>query len=636
MKTRFFSSVPVFSVFMALLFCCSCATSDITIRRRSSDSSGNLYVLHERTETGLSQYSVNILNGRLALPLFKQDTPGLLRMLEKEFAEGNNPEILQVMIDVSVSKGDQTSDPDLAVSYYLSGATYAYEYMGRFLCDSSRSEVCCTDPGRIAVILRYNHAVTALFSYLRNHDLLTKDSFQFRNAVGESIRFQKPLCRLPLKLNEFRDLLVCADYEPENLNFFSYRFGVGVPLIALPDFNHFNVKNKQFQPRLTIPATAVMHFKKSTDSNIASLAQMEILWADRDNTVSMDGHTFLLCLDISTPLAYQMSVNPGVNIIRYMIDPDGMKDAQGLFLAEPYSPDRIPVIFVHGLMSSPRTWAQLFNTLRSDPTIRNNYQFWFFSYSTGMPILYSALQLRQALDDAQVTLVKGNPAGEANFNKMVIVGHSMGGLLTKTTVENSGDVILRKLFENESAELLKSIPEEKRELLKSALEFSPKPYVKRIVFMATPHKGAMMADSWIGRTGSSLIKLPVLALDLGKDILHAIRRLPQKQHLALRIKTGIENLSPEDPVLCSLSSLPFAPGVPYHSVIGNEAEAGIPDGSDGIVQYASAHLDGAKSEMVVKSGHSVQQNPLTALELRRILLLHLKECGGSVQTDTKK
>ncbi|OQA87893.1 MAG: Alpha/beta hydrolase family protein [Lentisphaerae bacterium ADurb.Bin242] len=635
MGKHFFSPVPVLLFLTTILFCTSCATSDVSIRRRSADSSGNIYEFHKKTDSGLSYHSVNILNGRLALSLFDDNTSELLRILEKEFAEEGNPELLQVMVDVSVTKANQISAPDQAVSYYLSGAIYAYEYMRRFLCDSKESEVCI-EPGRIAVILRYNHAVANLFSYLRTHDLLTRDSFQFRNAIGESIRFQKPVCRLPLSLDEFKDLLVCANYEPENMNFFSYRFGVGVPLIALPDFNHYNVKNKQFQPQLTIPATAVMHFRKSANAEVNSIAQMELLWADRTDTVSIHGHPFPLCLDLSTPLAFQMSVNPGVNIIRYMLDPDGMKNVQGLFLAEPYSPDRIPVVFVHGLMSRPRTWAQLFNTLRNDPVIRKKYQFWFFSYSTGMPILYSALQLRLGLDDAYAALVKGNPAAEANFNKMVIVGHSMGGLLTKTIIEDSGDTILRKLFENESAELLKSIPEKECELLKSALIFSPKPYVKRVVFMATPHRGAVMADSWIGRIGSKLISLPGFAIDLGKNVVHALHRLPPEQLLKLHVKTGIENLSPGDPVLCSLASLPFAPGIPYHSVIGNEDKAGVPDGSDGIVPYASAHLDGAKSEIVVKSGHSVQMNPLTALELRRILLLHLKECDEKVPPPVQK
>lgn len=629
MSKLHFPPVRVLLLLAVLLVFTSCATSDISVRKRSADSSESLYEL-QNTDSGLSYHSVNILNGRLARPLFDDSTPELLRMLEKEFAEEGNPELLQVLIDVAVTKGDQISDPDQAISYYLSGAVYAYDYMQRFLSATKAGDTVSIEPGRIAVILHYNHAVANIFSYLRSHDLLTKDSFQFRNAIGERIRFQKPVCRLPLKLDEFKDLLVCANYEPENLNFFSYRFGVGVPLIALPDFDHVNVKNKQFQPRLTIPATAVMNFHKSPDSEVNIIARMDVLWSDRTDTVSIDGHTFPLCLDISTPLAFQMSVNPGVNIIRYMLDPDGMKNAQGLFLAEPYSPDRIPVVFVHGLMSSPRTWAQLFNTLRSDPAIRKNYQFWFFSYSTGMPILYSAMQLREGLDNAYATLVKGNPVAEANFNKMVIVGHSMGGLLTETTIEDSGDTLLRKLFEGESAELLKSLPENERELLKSALVFSPKPYVKRVVFMATPHRGAVMADSWIGYIGSSLISLPAFAVNLGKNVVNSLRRLPPDQRLKLHVKTGIQNLSPEDPVLCALQTLPFARGVPYHSVIGNEDEAGIPDGSDGIVPYSSAHLDNAKSEIVVKSGHSVQRNPLTALELRRILLLHLEECGEKV------
>lgn len=636
MSKLHFSPLRVVLLLTVLIVFTSCATSDITVRRRSADSIENLYQLHERTDSGLSYHSVNILNGRLALPLFDDNTPELLRMLEKEFSEEGNPELLQVLVDISVTKGDQISDPDQAVSYYLSGAIYAYDYMQRFLCVSKTGDMVNLEPGRIAVVLRYNHAVANIFFYLRSHDLLTMDAFQFRNAIGERIRFQKPACNLPLKLEEFKDLLVCANYEPENLNFFSYRFGVGVPLIALPDFDHVNVKNKQFQPRLTIPATAVLNFRKSPDGEVNSIAQMDILWSDRTDTVSINGRPFPLCLDISTPLAFQMSVNPGVNIIRYMLDPDGMKNAQGLFLAEPYSPDRIPVVFVHGLMSSPRTWAQLFNTLRSDPAIRKNYQFWFFSYSTGMPILYSAMQLRQSLDNAYETLVKGNPVAEANFNKMVIVGHSMGGLLTKTTIEDSGDSILRKLFENESAELLNSLPENERKLLVSAIVFSPKPYIKRVVFMATPHRGAMMADSWIGNIGSRLISLPGFALDLGKNIVNSLRRIPPEQRLKLHVKTGIQNLSPEDPVLCSLGTLPFAPGIPYHSVIGNEDEAGVPDGSDGIVTYSSAHLDGARSEIVVKSGHSVQKNPLTALELRRILLLHLRECGEKTPSPQKK
>ena len=74
-----------------------------------------------------------------------------------------------------------------------------------------------------------------------------------------------------------------------------------------------------------------------------------------------------------------------------------------------------------------------------------------------------------------------------------------------------------------------------------------------------------------------------------------------------------------------LNKIPFVSGIPYHSIIGNRKFAGAPGGSDGIVPYSSSHLDGAASELVVKSDHSVQQNPLAIQEMRRILLEHLKQ-----------
>ena len=92
-----------------------------------------------------------------------------------------------------------------------------------------------------------------------------------------------------------------------------------------------------------------------------------------------------------------------------------------------------------------------------------------------------------------------------------------------------------------------------------------------------------------------------------------------------KFATGIDNLDPNNGTLKLLSSLPFAPGVVYHSIIGNREEDGVPGGSDGVVPYLSSHLDGAASELVVKSGHSVQVNPLAIQELRRILIEHLRQ-----------
>ena len=60
------------------------------------------------------------------------------------------------------------------------------------------------------------------------------------------------------------------------------------------------------------------------------------------------------------------------------------------------------------------------------------FQFWFFTYETGNPILYSAMRLREALETAVATL---DPAAQdPALRQMVLLGHSQGGLLVKLMV----------------------------------------------------------------------------------------------------------------------------------------------------------------------------------------------------------
>ena len=81
-------------------------------------------------------------------------------------------------------------------------------------------------------------------------------------------------------------------------------------------------------------------------------------------------------------------------------------------------------------------------------------------------------------------------------------------------------------------------------------------------------------------------------------------------------------MTPGAPLITSLAKIPVAPGIPAHSIIAVRGDGPPEEGSDGVVQYRSAHIEGVSSELVVRSGHSVQSNPHTVLEVRRILLLH--------------
>ena len=82
---------------------------------------------------------------------------------------------------------------------------------------------------------------------------------------------------------------------------------------------------------------------------------------------------------------------------------------------------------VHGLISSPLAWIPMLNELLRDPEIQKHYQFILYMYPTGVPIPIAAASLRDSLLEARQMY---DPNGrDPAFDRMVLLGHSMGGLL---------------------------------------------------------------------------------------------------------------------------------------------------------------------------------------------------------------
>ena len=176
----------------------------------------------------------------------------------------------------------------------------------------------------------------------------------------------------------------------------------------------------------------------------------------------------------------------------------------GLSLLRPYQRGKTPVVFVHGLWANPWSWSRMIESLEADSALRDRYQFWTFGYSTGDPLPYSAALLRRDLDEVRR---KFDPDGtNAAFDRMVLVGHSMGGLLTKMMVQDSGTRLWR-LISDRPVDELAGEPED-RELFRRALIFKPRPEVRRVVFIATPHRGSRVDRGGLERLGSRLIRLP--------------------------------------------------------------------------------------------------------------------------------
>ena len=158
--------------------------------------------------------------------------------------------------------------------------------------------------------------------------------------------------------------------------------------------------------------------------------------------------------------------------------------------------------------------------------------------------------------------------------------------------------------------------------------FNPQRDVARVIFISTPHRGSMLAQSPIGRIASSLIHKPLEFVRLGPEIMQAppLLRITQGVMPLKRMPNSIDTLSPNDAFVKVMNTLPLAKGVPYHSIIGDRGRGDTPNSSDGVVPYWSSHVDGAKSEKIVPSDHGANQNRRKASRRSiRILKEHIEK-----------
>jgi pimeloyl-ACP methyl ester carboxylesterase len=278
---------------------------------------------------------------------------------------------------------------------------------------------------------------------------------------------------------------------------------------------------------------------------------------------------------------------------------------------EPYNPNKAVVLVIHGLMDTPATWVPMLNALRGDKDIRRNYQFWFYSYPSGYPYPYSALILRQELD----AIEKKYPLGK----KMVVIGHSMGGCITRTLISDPGTKLWLEAFGRPPAEV--EMPAESKRLLEEALIFKHRPEIGRVIFMSTPHRGSDMASHWLGRIGSMLVRTPSRLLQVGRIVRANLTADPAALQLK-RLPNSVDTLAPNNRFVVAINEIPITPGIPYHTIVGDRGRGDTPNSSDSVVAYWSSHLGGSASERIVPSNHSSPLNPEAIAEVHRILKLN--------------
>jgi pimeloyl-ACP methyl ester carboxylesterase len=428
------------------------------------------------------------------------------------------------------------------------------------------------------------------------------------------------------KTEEFGPLLFCADYEVIGLDNHYHTFGLGVPLIGMRAESDKPAPGYANYPRdVSFPVTAFFRF----ESNLADLAacqsgRLELYDPLRIQNVQVAGQAVALETDLTTPLAFFMDKTHFVLAgLEGFFRADSAIDKAGIYLFEPYQAGKIPVVLTHGLLSSPQIWTRMYNDLRADPVLRDRYQFWFFLYPTANSYLATAADLREALDGLRSSVDPEH--ADAAFEQMVLVGHSMGGLVDKLLTQESGDDFWKFVTERPFSDI-KGDPDSLKELHR-VFFFERYTAVKRVVFLGTPHRGsnlsapgAYLLDRFVRlsddltRAGRNLVKdNPELWPTLAKN--------PNKA----RLPTSLDLLTPSAPALEVLAQRGPPAGVHYHSIIGINQGEGKTAG-DGFVPFESARINGVDSELVVPVGHrELHDYPRDILEVSRILHLHLDE-----------
>ncbi len=323
------------------------------------------------------------------------------------------------------------------------------------------------------------------------------------------------------------------------------------------------------------------------------------------------GRDRTLDADFSAPLAYYPQKSEYWEGIMGTLRVSDYMKTTGLYMLQPYDPDQIPLIFVHGLISTPRMWRNVINELETDPEFRRRYQCWVFGYPTGNPPLYSALRLREELAKVQQRY--------PDSKDMVLVGHSMGGILVRaqiTTVDRRAwDAIGKK----EAARFFAKV--KPGSIIDRGTIFQANPRVARAIFICTPHRGSKMAVGTLRALAIKLISLPAEFVSTATSTVGSSMAIVTGD--PNRMPNGIGGLSPRNPSLKVLDTRTIT--VPHHSIIGDRGNGDTPNSSDGVVQYWSLHLASSKSEKIVPGPHGACEMPETIDELRRLLQLHLKE-----------
>ncbi len=416
--------------------------------------------------------------------------------------------------------------------------------------------------------------------------------------------------------DDFNYLIPVGQYSTKELNYRYISCGQGIPAVVV----RCRKPGQQFFNEQQLFAATVLLRENDDFASTPTGMVLEFYDPLRIASRNIAGQQVDLQRDLTAPFAYRLS-KADREWLTGFVQPGATSGGVGLFMLEPYQPGKIPVVFIHGLLSDPLTWVNMANELRSQPDLMARYQIWGYEYATGEPFLASAARLRRQLQEIQLQLA---PTGaDPALSQMVLVGHSMGGLVAKLQITSSGN----ELWNAVSCRPLENIATtpETRATLAESFYFEPLPMVSRVVFIGTPHAGSPWARRPVGQIGSKLVEEPASMQERRQQLLNDNPGVFSRE-FSRRVPTSIDLLKPNSLLLRATDSLPISQRVSFHTIYGSGYWMLGAGNSDKIVPVNSSILPGAISDKSVHAKHTkLNRNETTIAELFCILRTHLDQ-----------
>ena len=532
-----------------------------------------------------------------------------------------------------------------ALNHYGVSLTNSYDYL---FSDELRPARNVYDPQFRAVCDLYNESLEDTLRILCADSHLEPGQTYTIETLGHKFVVRTEM-RGKWKPDEFDHYEFVSDYAIETLRNRHTTYGLGVPLIAVrKDAEKENAQEQYYAEGISYSVTALMRCLEVPDdegSGSSTTCVLEFFDPLKANQVLLANDWVPLETDLSTPLAFFLDspeFQKRNQATEGLLNPAHSQSKRGLYMLEPYDPKRIPVLMVHGLWSSPVTWMDMFNDLRSFPEIRERYQFWFYLYPSGQPFWISATQLRDDLAAMRNSIDADR--NDSALNHMVLVGHSMGGLISRLqTMDSRND--FWKIVSDEPVSGMEDAlskvkgPEDAKEKLASTLFFQPDDSIERVITIGTPHRGSEFANDYTRWLARKFIRLPKMLTNFGDRLALENPRLFRNTEL-LTVANAIDSLAPESPIFPVMMRAKRNPKVKYHNVIGVLNNSSFISGrnhrGDGVVEYESATMGDVESELIVDATHTdVHMIGKTIFEVRRILLEHLVEVDSDSRVALK-